>query len=283
MGAGACVPTPREPVDLETVRPDAIRFGPAGPRATICPGEPTKFEAIIDGVDRDGDRVLLRPHRRELDDAIFDVRQLKLSSPHGFFDGEGVFYPKPDVMASVGTGFVVYARAPHGPSFSVRFPPSYECAGTVGREGRPGESGPTYSVYVTWVRTPDYTKLLAARAVGDVDMVTLAPPRTYLVANARGGAGLAGSAQGAGDGGQGGDGGDVTVVVDERWDDIDRMVVGEVAGGEGGPGGYDEVASAIAAEAVRGRRGKHGEHGRFVVTRGEARSKFENLGAIVPY
>src|SRR5688500_9780207 len=62
----ACVPAPRAPVDLETVQARAVRFGLAGPRATICPGEPVKLDVLIDAIDHDGDRLLLRPHRRDL-------------------------------------------------------------------------------------------------------------------------------------------------------------------------------------------------------------------------
>ena len=45
------MPAPRAPVDLETVQARAVRFGLAGPRATICPGEPVKLDVLIDALD----------------------------------------------------------------------------------------------------------------------------------------------------------------------------------------------------------------------------------------
>lgn len=285
----ACVPAPRAPVDLERVEPRAIRFGLASPRAVVCPGQPVKLDVVIDAVDDEGDPLKLVPHRRTFEDTIFDVRQLRVSSPQGFFDGDGTFYPDPDVTASVHTGFVLYARAPHGPTFSVRFPPSYECTRAIGRDGSHGDpaggrgaKGPKFSVFVTWVRTPDYDKLLAARAVGEIDALTLVAPGTPLVARARGGRGGAGAP--GHDGGDGGDGGDVIVVLDDRFDDLDRMVTGDVGGGDGGPGGYDELGARIDPEGTRGREGRRGAPGTFTVARGaDVRARFERLGAIVPY
>lgn len=282
----ACVPAPRAPVDLESVDTRSVRFGLAGPRGAICPGQPVKLDVLLEAVDRDGDPVRLRAHRRTFEDAIFDPRQLRVSSPQGFFDGDGTFYPTPDVTASVQTGFVLYTHVPRGPSFAVRFPPSYECtaeiggAGAHGFHGTAGEKGPKFSVYVTWVKTPDYTRLLAARAVGDVDRVTLVAPGTPLVARARGGQGGAGVYDGPG--GDGGQGGDVTIVLDERWDDLERLVTSDVRGGEGGPGGYDELENRFTYEAIRGRPGRRGEPGTVTVRRGDVRSRFDGLGAIVP-
>ena len=272
----ACVPAPRAPVDLETVQAQAVRFGLAGPRATICPGEPVKLDVLIDALDEGGDRVLLRPHRREIDDRIFDPRQLKVSSPQGFFDGDGTFYPNADVTESVQTGFVLYSRAPNGPAFSVRFPPSYECTARIGKDGGPGGRGPSFHVFVTWARTPDYTKVLAARAFGEYEGITLVAPGTPLVARSRGGRGEYG-------GGLGGDGGDVVVVTDERFDDLDRLVTADVRGGEGGPGWYDEIEAARGQEGFRGQPGVRGVHGTASFERGSVRGRFDNLGAIVPY
>lgn len=278
----ACVPAPRAPVDLETVQARAVKFGLAGPRATICPGEPVKLDVLIDAIDQDGDHRLLRPHRRELDDWIFDPRQLKVSSPQGFFDGDGTFYPSSDVTQSVQTGFVLYSRAPNGPAFSVRFPPSYECTARIGKDGQPGGRGPSFHVYVTWARTPDYTKVLAARTAGELEAITLVAPGMPLVARSRGGQGEVGAGWG-GDGGPGGDGGDVVVVTDDRFDDLDRLVTADVRGGDGGPGGYDEVAAASGSEGFRGKPGIRGSKGTASFERGTVRSHFDDLGAIVPY
>ncbi len=259
-----------------------MRFGLAGPRATICPGEPVKLDVVLDVVDEDGEAMKLVPHRRTFEDAIFDVRQLRVASAQGFFDGDGVFYPSPDVTASVHTGFVLHARAPNGPSFAVRFPPAYECTARIGRDGPTGGKGPRFEVFVTWVRTPDYTKLLGARALGDVDTITLVAPGTPLLARARGGQGAAG--QPGRDGGDGGAGGEVTLVLDDRFDDLARMVTSDVRGGDGGPAGYDEVLARTQAEGTRGKPGKHGDPGRATIVRGkDVRSRFEGLGAIVPF
>lgn len=279
---GACVPAPRAPVDLETVEARAVRFGLAGPRATICPGEAVKLDVLIDAIDRDGDRMLLRPHRRTFEDAIFDPRQLKVSSPQGFFDGDGTFYPNADVLKSVQTGFVLYTRAPNGPAFAVRFPPSYECTAEIGKDGAPGQRGPSFHVFVTWARTPDYTKVMVARAVGEIDALTLVAPGTPLVARSRGGQGEAGARDGS-DGGRGGDGGDLVIFTDERFPELHRLVMADVRGGEGGPGGYDEIAAARGAEGFRGKAGPRGSKGSaaFMIT--NVRQHFENLGAIVAY
>lgn len=282
LGFVACVPAPRAAIDLERVETRQVRFGLASPRAAVCPGEPVKLDVVLDVVDEDGDAMKLVPHRRTFEDSIFDVRQLRVSSPQGFFDGDGVFYPKPDVTASVQTGFVLYARAPNGPSFSVRFPPSYECTASIGRDGPTGDKGPRFEVFVTWVKTPDYTKLLAARAFGEVDALTLVAPGTPLLARARGGQGAAG-APGA-DGGEGGPGGEVTIVVDDRFDELERLVTSDVRGGDGGPAGYDEVLARTQSEGIRGKPGKHGAPGKATIVRGDdVRSRFEGLGAIVAF
>lgn len=355
----------RGSVDLHRVEARAVHFGLASPRSAICPGEPVRLNVLLDVVDADdpdGDPRRLVPYRHEIDDEIFDFRQLHVSSPNGVFDADGFFHPNADVRASVQTGFVLYARPPNGPAFSVRFPPSYECTarlGAAGQAGAPGEAGgdatigdrdppgvypmqgggpshpamggpgqpggagsegPKLDVFVTWVRTPDYTKLLAARAVGDVDRLTLVAPGTPLEIVARGGDGGIGGAggQGAvatepaqmggmggqgGAGGAGGEGGSVRVVLDERFDDLDRLVTVDVRGGSGGAGGTPGHGGSGAVEDrptrkqhhhVRVRTGQQGPPGAFgpvgpsgpdgrsTIARGDVHARFEGLGAIVP-
>ena len=341
FGAG-CVPAPRGPIDLQHVEARVVYFGLNGPRSTVCPGEPVKMDISLDAIV-DGDHVRLVKHRFEIDDYIFDMRQMHLSSPHGFFDREGTFHPSPDVSATVHTGFVMYARAPHGPAFSVRLPPSYECTGRIGKEGPiggPGEggrdatladrnddgnfagaappamghpgqqggdggAGPHLAVYLTYVKTPDYTKLLAARSTGDDDALTLVAPGTPLDIIARGGRGGIGGRGGRGAsatipgeiggvggqggvGGTGGRGGEVDVYIDERFEEIEQWIVVDVKGGLGGEGGYGgpggegasgevftprrngsmRAASRIGAAGQpgpSGQRGARGTAGRFAI------------------
>ena len=363
LAGTACVPTPRGPIDLHRVEAKVVHFG-LGPRSAICPGESVRLNVFLDVVDADdpdGVPYRLVPHRHEIDDAIFDFRQLQVSSPNGTFDPEGTFHPDPDVRTSVQTGFVIHARPPNGPAFAVRFPPSYECTariGGVGRTGVPGEpgrdatvadrndtmssagggppaspavggpgqaggagaDGPSVTVFVTWVKTPDYTKLLAARAVGEVDRLTLVAPGSPLEVFARGGDGGPGGpgGQGAiatgpaetggmggqgGTGGAGGNGGSVHVVLDERFDDLEGLVSVDVRGGSGGRGGMPGTGGSGAVEdrknskgnyALRVRTGQQGppgaygpvgtsgDHGRVAISRGLVRPRFEGLGAIVP-
>ena len=283
---------------------------------------------------------------------MFHTRQLHLSSAQGSFDQDGVFHPSPDVTVSAQAGFVIFMRAPHGPSFSVRFPPAYECtaqleaagrhgapglsgddatmadrdeergAGThplaaatggPGQAGGPGGGGPRFEVYVTWVRTPDYTKLLAARSLGDVQTLTLAAPGTPLEVLALGGRGGAGGRGGQGGtglgagggmggrgglGGSGGAGGEVDIYIDERFDDLERMVVANVDGGPGGPGGMPGAggeADRVGAGAPRSREssrgvpganggdGRRGPSGVARIARADVRERFAGLGAIVPF
>ncbi len=240
------------------------------------------------------------------------MRQLHVSSSQGTFDQRGSLPSEPRRHRSVQTGFVLYARAPRGPAFAVRFPPSYECTAGLGESGRDGVAGtswsrrsrerpvedigssrhlpaaggrqggaggigapgPRFSVYVTWVRTPDYTKLLAARSEGDVDRVVLVAPGTPLSILARGGSG--------GRGGIGGDGakalgaslpGGVGGRRRSRWTrrigwrsrcllrrtlrDIERMIVTDVRGGDGGAGGTGGDGGVGAfGDAVYDRRGR---------------------------
>jgi hypothetical protein len=362
----ACVPAPRGPIDLQHVEAKVVYFGLAGPRSTVCPGEPVKMDISLDA-DVDGDHVRLVKHRFDIDDYIFDMRQMHLSSPHGIFDREGTFHPNPDVSATIHTGFVMYARAPHGPAFSVRFPPSYECTNTIGKDGplggpgldgadatitdrnddgnfagsappamgHPGQAGgeggtgPHLAVYLTWVKTPDYTKLLAAHATGDYDRLTLVAPGTALDIIARGGQGGMGGRGGkgasalepgdaggiggqGGQGGQGGRGGEVDVYIDERFSDIEHMLVVDVSGGIGGEGGFGGPGGEGATGEMRvrknpkapwttrmpgrigaqgapgpaGARGSRGTSGRFVIHHAasdEVRASFKNHGAIVPF
>jgi hypothetical protein len=53
--------------------------------------------------------------------------------------------------------------------------------------------------------------------------------------------------------------------------------------GDGGPGSYDEIEAARGVEGFRGPRGRRGSTGFASFERGNVRSHFENLGAIVPY
>ncbi|MBX3192476.1 MAG: hypothetical protein KF819_36130 [Labilithrix sp.] len=356
---GGCVPMRTAPVDLYRADTRVVRLALKNPRSAICPGQPLDLDVELDAVV-DGEMRHLVQRRYDLDDAIFDLRQLHLSSPQGFFGENGAYYPSPDVTVSAQTGFVIYARAPHGPAFSVRFPPAYECTATIGapgrygapaldgddaiaaernheidegqddvspaaaghagQEGGPGGKGPDLTVYVTWVRTPDYTKLLAARSLGDLDRVTLVAPGTTLKVLARGGQGGAGGrgGQGArglpgdrrdgryvygrggrgeagGEGGEGGAGGNVEIVVDDRFDDLERMVVADVRGGEGGPGGlpgkggeggwaaFREGGSLRGAPGPSGPNGKPGRAGSARLVRASVQDRFEGMGPIVPY
>jgi len=358
----ACVPTRTAPIDLYRADTKVIRFALKNPRSTICPGEPVAMDVELDAVV-DGDILHLKQHRFDLDDYIFEPRQLHLSSPQGFFAENGAFYPNPDVTASVQTGFTFFVRAPHGPAFSVRFPPSYECTALLGGAGRfgvpgadgddaitsetnddvvagddphaaakghaaqhggPGGDGPRFEVFVTWVRTPDYTKLLAARSLGDVQTITLVAPGTPLVIRARGGQGGPGGRGGEGGssvaigrggkgrtvygaggrggtggaGGSGGTGGEIEVYLDERFDDLERLVVADVEGGAGGPGGQPGrggdggraadfrsggEGSFRGAPGASGADGPRGKAGLARLARADVRARFEGLGAVVPY
>ncbi len=301
---------PRGPVDLRDSETHVVRFGVDAPRGGICPGQPVTIDVELTA-DVGGRTLRLTRTRRDLDDAIFDMRQLRIASAQGRIDEEGRFFPSDDPLVSAQSGFVFYVDVPRGPTFSVRYPPVYECATPFGREGQagvdgprgddaliedlsdgppfgasadgerpsatgvsggnggPGGAGPELTVYVTWVRTPDYTKLLAARVEGDVHGLTLRAPGTPLDVLARGGRGGAGGrgGQGAsgldavwtvgrrrarghlvksftrgglggsgGNGGEGGAGGSVRIIVDERFD-LESWVHVDVQGGEGGPGG----------------------------------------------
>jgi hypothetical protein len=351
------------PIDLYRADTKVLRVALKNPRSAICPGEPVPLDIELDALV-DGDMIHLKQRRFDLDDRIFEPRQLHLSSAQGFFGENGSFYPNPDVTASAQTGFVFFVRAPHGPAFSVRFPPSYECTamiGAAGRYGAPGKDGedaiaadrnadvvrgedpdaaawghtaqdggqggegPRFAVYVTWVRTPDYTKLLAARSFGDVQRLTLVAPGTPLTVRARGGQGGTGgrggqggrglmmgtSANGraiygagarggtGGTGGMGGSGGDVDVYIDDRFDDLERMVVADVEGGPGGPGGQPgrggdggrpsgftrgtEGSLTNGPPGAPGGDGKRGAAGRARIARADVRAQFDGLGAVVPY
>jgi hypothetical protein len=351
LALDSCVPAPRAPVDLQRAEAKVIRFGLRHPRAAICPGEPVELDVSLDVKTDDGDEMHLVPRRVDIDDAIFDPAQLYLSSPQGTFT-DGVFYPSDDARVSLGTGFVMFARAPRGPAFSVRFPPYYECDPHIGGEGQTGMHGrddaiphvgkvsreldkqaiagdevgdgvdggsggpgPSFTVYVTLVKTPDYTKLVAARSVGDVDMVSFAPPGYPLEVLARGGRGGDGGrgrqgVTGAGAGGQGGaggaggPGGNVEIVLDERFPSLESYLMIDVNGGSGGRGGSPGPGGERALETMRGRRGRvvdirrsgprgpagppgsrgpRGAIGSFVIRSAEVRPQFVGLGALVPY
>ncbi len=346
-----CIPYRTGPVDLYRADTKVVRFALKNPRSAICPGQAVPLDVELDAIV-DGELLHLKQHRFDLDDWFFNTRQLHLSSAQGTFDEDGVFHPSPDVTVSAQTGFVIFIRAPHGPSFSVRFPPAYECTARIGAAGRigalglagddatmadrdeqrgvgthplaaatggPGQGGGVgggglrFEVYVTWVRTPDYTKLLAARSFGDVQTITLAAPGTPLEVLARGGqgggggrGGQGGSGLGAGGGlggrggtgGSGGAGGDVDIYVDDRFDDLERMVVANVDGGPGGAGGMPGPggeADRFGAGAPRSREssrgnpgangldGKRGPAGTARFARADVRQRFADLGALVPY
>lgn len=307
----ACVPSlpSRGPVDLRSVETHVTRFGFAVPRGGLCPGQPVDLDMEL--VTSDGEK--LYPKRHEIEDAIFDLSQVRLSSAQGTFDRDGRFFPNPDPRVSAQTGFMFYVSVPHGPTFTARYPPIYECdqslgrAGEVGLQGERGSDalytdwshptardpsggtsgfsggdggiggdGPSFTVYVTWVRTPDYTRLLAARAEGDVEGFFLRAPGSPLSIIARGGSGgnggiggrgsnsltqrtvsssgskrsrsawgsqtapvfvQAGPGGNGGAGGQGGHGGQVHVVLDDRFNDLAGWITTDATGGAGGQGG----------------------------------------------
>jgi hypothetical protein len=126
--AVACVPAPRAPIDLHRAETKVVRFGLKGPRSTVCPGEPTSTEIVLDAViDGDDTPTRLVPYRHEIDDWIFDRKQIHLSSPQGTFDAEGVFHPHAEVVASFLTGFVLFSSRPMCLVFAVRFLRWYVC------------------------------------------------------------------------------------------------------------------------------------------------------------
>ncbi len=332
-------------MDLRDAEVKEIRFALRHPRSAICPGEPVPLDVAMDVQLRDGDRMTVAQRRVDLDEPIFSLDQLNLSSPQGRFE-DGVFLPDPDARTSIGTGFVFYARAPRGPAFAIRFPPYYECGGKIGGAGiagRPGSNesepnpgngdafdeaitgprssasiegvdgghGPKLTVFVTWVETPDYTKVLAGRAEGDIDMLTLVAPGYPLNVIAVGGSGGDGgqgscglSARGGGTGGvggKGGDGGVVDVIVDERFADLEGYVNVDVRGGAGGragpggPGGAREIVrkrtrkgqlgdyvpvGTSGPPGFPGTRGARGAAGTFTLRSGAVRTKFEGLAGV---
>ena len=125
-------------------------------------------------------------------------------------------------------------------------------------------------MFVTWVETADYAKLLASRAEGDIDMLTLVAPGYPLNVIAIGGTGgdggqgprgmRAGGGGTGGDGGSGGAGGGVDVIVDERFAELEGYVNIDVQGGAGGragppgPGGDRETIRQRTARRLRGCR-----------------------------
>ena len=321
-GAAGCW-VPRGPIDLREAETHVVKFGVDAPRGGICPGQPVSLDVELTA-EVAGRNVRLTQTRRDLDDAIFDMRQLRFASAQGRIDEEGRFFPNADPLVSAQSGFVFYVTVPRGPTFSVRYPPVYECATPFGREGQAGVAGPhgedalyedrsapttaasadgelpsatgfnggdgggggpgvDVTIYVTWVQTPDYTRLLAARADGDVHGLTLRAPGTPLDVLARGGRGGAGGdgGQGAsgldeirrgkrgrtlvkgftrgglggtgGNGGEGGTGGSVRIVVDERFD-LESWVHVDVEGGEGGAGGRAGAGGRGGARTAAGAR-----------------------------
>lgn len=353
---GACAPSPRAPADLRVTDARVVRFGLGTGVGAICPGSAVpielQLEARVDGHD-----VTLFRHRRDLDDRVFDLAQVHLSSPQGTFDRDGVFHASPDVLATAQSGYVLHVRVPNGPAFAVRYPPSYACGSPFGKEGSqgvegqagtdavlgeaeghvtadgtglagggrpgnpggPGGTGPKMTVFVTWVSSPDYTRLLAARSVGDAGGLTLVEPGTTLSVVARGGPGgrggrggrgaaafaveQAGAPGGAGGrGGPGGVGGEVELVLDERFPELERWVRADVSGGVGGEGGLGGQGGGPLGRLAAGDRrgaahydygqpgptgmnggsGAPGASGKVSIVRRDVRALFEGLGPIVP-
>lgn len=307
--AVGCVPAPRGAIDLHRAETRRINLALESARSTICPGEAVGLDVTLDVVvDGEDELTRLVPKRHVIDDYLFDVHQLHLSSPQGAFDREGLFHPDADAMTSVRTGFVFFARPPRGPALSVRYPPTYECGGIVGTdgargsEGRVGDEGvsgatpnlslhggpggrggegargPRINVALTWVRTPDYTKLLAARAEGEGVVgsgLSLVAPGGSLRIQARGGPGGRGGRGGEGTrgwsdgepggiggqggaGGDGGPGGEVEVLLDDRFaDELETLVVIDVRGGAAGEGGLGGLGGPGAeGRPVRNGRGR---------------------------
>lgn len=342
--SAGCFPGPRGPVDLRDAEVKEIRLQLRHPRAAICPGEPVPLDVSIDAMI-DGQLTTVRQHRDEIDEPIFSLADLHLESPQGTFE-DGVFIPNVDARDSLGSGFVFYARAPRGPAFSVRFPPYYECGGKIGGAGQDGYSGlnltepnhaggrpfsetiagrhkadtvggidggkgPRLSVYVTWGRTADYTRVLVGHSEGDIEMVTMVAPGYPLNVVAIGGnggdggkgmQGQSGAGQGGsgGDGGKGGDGGEVDVIVDERFPELEQMINVDVSGGQGGGYGPGGAGGERKLQAYRSKKrglhyvpvgdpgkpgfpglaGKHGEKGTFFIRRADIHPQFAGVAGL---
>lgn len=130
--------------------------------------------------------------------------------------------------------------------------------GSNGGAGGDGGPGPRVQAYVTIVRTPKYERVGLARVTDGADGITLFDLEAGITIYARGGTGGRGGfggagAQGAdpqgaggfggngGPGGNGGDGGAVSLVIDDRYPELAKVVRIDVSGGEpgyGGDGGY---------------------------------------------
>lgn len=225
---------PRGPVDLREARITAVELAPASGDPRICPGTDVPFTLDVDAVLPGETRELrLRAQRRFYDDWLFDPREMHVTSPDGVVGDDLVLHTSVNPLISATHGFLLNVRSPSGPSFGLRYMPSYDCVKSLGHQGRGGPrgcdgdhgrsamtedggqvgetgstgggggAGPTVTMFATYVRTPYYPKLLAVVAEDGPEAFALANPGASLVLEARGGAG--------GEGGRGGDGGNGVV------------------------------------------------------------------------
>ena len=324
----ACRIAPRGPVDLRDAHVVQVYLGAKGARQSFCPGEAAPLDVVIDAVLPGDDRTTrFHTHREDLWDWLFDPVTLRMASAQGSIDEEAIFHASRDPLVSA-NGYLIDLHT-SGPAFGLRFPPSYECVTTFGSTGRIGESGrdgergpwtvdepmagqtggdggaggpgPSFRVFVTWVRTPYYPKLLAAVAEAGFDGVALAPPDRALTITARGGDGGAGGRGGpgapgqyecrwnrrkkehsaclptvdlkpgfggtGGAGGEGGTGGELEVHVDRRYPEIAERLALDVRGGaggiggRGGAGGNNAVSSQYAMKSEESEFGTPGRAG----------------------
>jgi hypothetical protein len=231
-GASGCEEMPpRGPVDLRAARVTAVELAPASGVPRICPGTDVpltlEVEAVLPGDDRARH---FYAQRRFYDDWVFDPREMHVTSPDGLVGDDLVLHTSADPLISATHGFLVNVRAPgSGPSFGLRYMPSYDCVKSLGHQGQGGQrghdgdhglsamseeggqvgetgssgggggAGPTVTMFATYVSTPYYPKLLAVVAEDGPEAFALANPGASLVLEARGGAG--------GEGGRGGTGG----------------------------------------------------------------------------
>lgn len=167
--------------------------------------------------------------------------------------------------------------------------------GGPGSNGTNGGAGPRFAVWVTFVKTPFYDKLVAAVIEGDVTDVLLFPPETVLQLHANGGRGGAGGPGGkggeggpggsgnppgspgqkgadgrGGNGGNGGAGGSIEITFDARFAAELRAVLNAQAnGGAPGPGG-----------AGGGISGQLGAPGRVERLEGDVRERFAGFEGV---
>jgi hypothetical protein len=142
--------------------------------------------------------------------------------------------------------------------------------GGNGGDGSDGGPGPDLTAYATMVKTPFYEKLIAVRIEGAASDLLLLHPEQTFVLEARGGAGGPGGQGGSGGrggsggsgnpggrggngaqggnggkGGKGGPGGKLTLIFDDRFQDLKARIRLDVSGGSGGSaGGAGSAGSA---------------------------------------